>query len=52
MEQIKAIIMRRKWKRIGHTLRRPDGDIAKTALDWNPQGHRVTLERWQGGAFL
>lgn len=40
MEQIKATIMRRKWKWIGHTLRRPDGDIAKVALDWNPQGNR------------
>jgi hypothetical protein len=30
----------RKWRWIGHTLRRPLGDIAKTALDWNPQGSR------------
>ena len=39
-EQMKAVIKRRKWNWIGHTVRRPVGDIAKTALDWNPQGTR------------
>ena len=39
-EQMKPLIKRRKWNWIGHTLRRPAGDIAKTALDWNPQGTR------------
>lgn len=33
-------VVRRKWRWIGHTLRKPAGDIAKTALDWNPQGSR------------
>ena len=33
-------IKRRKWNRIGHTLRKEIGAIEKTALDWNPQGYR------------
>lgn len=32
--------MRRKWNWIGHTLRRPEYDIERTAVDWNPQGTR------------
>lgn len=39
-ERMKTVIKRRKWNWIGHTIRRPVGDIAKTALDWNPQGTR------------
>ena len=39
-EQMKVLIKRRKWKWIGHTVRRPAGNIAKNALDWNPQGTR------------
>jgi hypothetical protein len=31
-------IKRRKWRWIGHTLRKPTGSIEKVALDWNPQG--------------
>ena len=30
----------RKWKWIGHTLRKRDGNIAKEALEWDPQGNR------------
>ena len=33
-------LKRRGWQWIGHTLRKPDGCIAKTALEWNPQGKR------------
>ena len=33
-------LKRRAWQWIGHTLRRPDGCIAKTVLKWNPQGKR------------
>lgn len=32
-------IMRRKWRFIGHTLRR-SSSITKQALDWSPQGRR------------
>lgn len=33
-------IRRRKWGWIGHTLRRDANNIARQALDWNPQGQR------------
>jgi hypothetical protein len=31
---------RRKWKWIGHTLRKEAGANQKTALDWNLHGYR------------
>jgi hypothetical protein len=33
-------IKQRKWRWIGHTLRKPDGANEKQALEWNPQGRR------------
>jgi hypothetical protein len=33
-------VRQRKWEWLGHTLRRPPGDIAKAALEWNLQGTR------------
>lgn len=39
-EPIIRQITRRKWKWIGHTLRKPHDNITKTALEWNPQGSR------------
>ena len=33
-------IRERKWRWVGHTLRRQQSNIAKQALDWNPQGKR------------
>lgn len=33
-------IGRRRWRWIGHTLRKPSSSITKKALDWNPQGKR------------
>jgi len=33
-------IKRRKWKWIGHTLRKGNGAIEREALDWNLQGQR------------
>jgi hypothetical protein len=30
-------IKMRKWRWIGHTLRKPAGAIEKYALDWNPK---------------
>jgi len=35
---IELEIWQRKWGWLGCTLRRPPGDIAKAALEWNPQG--------------
>jgi hypothetical protein len=37
---ISTEIQKRKWKRIGHTLRKPPSDISRAALEWNPQGTR------------
>ena len=33
-------ISRRKWRWIGHTLRKKPTDITRQALGWNPQGKR------------
>ena len=33
-------IRKRKFRWIGHTLRKEDGEIPKAALLWNPQGNR------------
>lgn len=33
-------IGKRKWRWIGHTLRKASGDIARQALSWNPPGRR------------
>jgi hypothetical protein len=33
-------IRKRKFRWIGHTLRKEDGEIPKAALLWNPQGSR------------
>jgi len=30
----------RAWRWVGHTLWRPEGSIAKRALEWNPPGRR------------
>ena len=38
--QIDRDIKGRKWKWIGHTLRRPESSVTRQALDWNPQGKR------------
>lgn len=38
-ERVELTVLRRKWRWIGHTLRKSN-DIAKEALDWNPQGRR------------
>ena len=41
-EQLEAEeeIKRRKWRWIGHTLRKPPTNITRQALTWNPQGRR------------
>ena len=35
-------IGRRRWRWIGHTLRKDDRCIARKSLEWNPQGSRTT----------
>lgn len=39
-EPIEIQIKRRKWKWIGHTLRKPTQTITRQAISWNPQGKR------------
>jgi len=39
-EDINLVIRKRKFRWIGHTLRKEDGEILKAALLWNPQGNR------------
>ena len=33
-------IRRRRWRWLGHTLRKPSSSIGRQALNWNPQGQR------------
>ena len=37
---IEIQIRSRKWKWIGHTLRKNNTNVTKQAFDWKPQGHR------------
>ena len=39
-ESMDTIIMRRRWRWIGHVSRREQGNIARTALHWTPEGKR------------
>ena len=39
-EDINLEIRKRKFRWIGHTLRKEDGEIPKAPLHWNPQGNR------------
>jgi hypothetical protein len=39
-EVINVEIRKRKFRWIGHTLRKEDGEILKRVLFWNPQGNR------------
>lgn len=40
LSTIECEIKKRKWNWIGHTLRKPNREIARSALEWNPQGYR------------
>jgi hypothetical protein len=37
---IELQIKKRKWKWIGHTIRKGQNAVERTVLDWNPQGTR------------
>ena len=39
-EPVEISMKRRKWRWIGHTLRKPANNITRQALDWNPSGTR------------
>ncbi|KAL9973929.1 hypothetical protein ACROYT_G020450 [Oculina patagonica] len=34
-------LTRRKWRWIGHVLRKDSGDVAKEGLFWTPEGKRA-----------
>ena len=38
--EVEEEIRKRKWRWIGHTLRKPPTNITRQALTWNPQGKR------------
>ncbi|GFR64265.1 hypothetical protein ElyMa_001917500 [Elysia marginata] len=40
-QQSMEVEMRRKWRWIGHTLRKPRQCITRHSLVWNPQGRRA-----------
>ena len=42
---IEEDIKRRRWRWIGHTLRKSGGSISRYALKWNPQGKREKTTR-------
>ena len=44
-------IRKRKFRWIGHTLRKEDGEIPKAALHWNPQGNRKRGDRKIAGEY-
>jgi len=39
-EDVALTIKRRRWKWIGHTLRKEKGNTTRIAMKWNPQGKR------------
>jgi hypothetical protein len=41
---IELQIKKRKWKWMGHTIRKDENAIEGTVSDWNPQGMRKTKE--------
>ena len=40
-------IGRRRWKWVGHTLRKGKNSITRQALQWNPQGSRGRGRPWE-----
>ena len=39
-EDIRTIITRRRWRWIGHVMRKANGNIARVAVHWTPEGKR------------
>jgi hypothetical protein len=37
---IELLMKKRKWKWIGHTIRKDQNAVKRIVLDWNPQGTR------------
>jgi hypothetical protein len=43
-KSIELQIKKRKWKWIGHTVRKDENAVERIAFDWNPQGTRKAKE--------
>ena len=39
-DSMETIIMRRRWRWIGHVMSREEDNITRTALHWTPEGKR------------
>ena len=39
-ESMAILLIRRRWKWIGHVIRRDEHSITRTALHWTPEGKR------------
>ena len=39
-EDIRTLVTRRRWRWIGHVLRKGDNNIARIAMHWTPEGKR------------
>ncbi|XP_066026384.1 uncharacterized protein [Pocillopora verrucosa] len=39
-DSMETIIMRRRWRWIGHVMRREQDNITRTSLHWTPEGKR------------
>ena len=53
-QPINLTIRSRRWKWIGHTLRKANNNITKQALEWNPQGKRkrgIPKNSWRRGVI-
>ncbi|VDP79093.1 unnamed protein product [Schistosoma curassoni] len=37
---VKTVLLKKRWKWIGHTLRKAPNCVTRQALTWNPQGQR------------
>ena len=48
--QIDTDILKRRWGCLGHTLRKPNTNITRQALTWNPQGKRKRGDRKTPGS--
>ncbi len=44
--QLTPGLTRRKWRWIGHVLRKESGDVAKEGLFWTPEGKRARGRPW------
>lgn len=40
VDSLTKLVHERKWRWIGHALRKPSQSITRQALEWNPQGNR------------